>query len=88
MFVDHTVEDFIQAQDGESHQIQINSYCENARTLLHETEDKSVQGIRPSHFVILKLLGKGATARVFLVRCVINDKVYAMKVGNSKCLET
>lgn len=34
----------------------------------------------PQHFEMISLLGKGATARVILVRCVLNQRVYAMKV--------
>ncbi|KAK8820671.1 protein kinase [Blastocystis sp. ATCC 50177/Nand II] len=76
----NTVEDFIRVQDGESTPIQIDAYGKNASVLLNESNEESAQGIRPSLFVILKMIGKGATARVFLVRCTMNNRVYAMKV--------
>lgn len=36
--------------------------------------------IGPQHFEMLCLLGSGATAKVILVRCLLNQRVYAMKV--------
>lgn len=87
MLVDNTVEDFIRVQDGESTPIQIDAYGKNASVLLNESNEESAQGIRPSLFVILKMIGKGATARVFLVRCTMNNRVYAMKVGYLKCCD-
>ena len=37
--------------------------------------------IGPQHFVLLNLLGEGAMGKVILVRCVLNNKLYEMKVG-------
>lgn len=48
-------------------------------TELHDTVEE-VEKIGPKHFVMIRLLGVGAMGKVILVRCVINNKLYAMKV--------
>ena len=44
--------------------------------------------IGPQHFEMVCLLGKGATARVILVRCTLNQRVYAMKVVDKSTFQT
>lgn len=44
--------------------------------------------IGPQHFEMVCLLGKGATARVILVRCTLNQRVYAMKVVAKSTFQT
>ena len=41
---------------------------------------ESGDSLGPQHFEMISLLGKGATARVILVRCLLNNRAYAMKV--------
>ena len=52
-----------------------------------ETYNNKNVGDSPSHFKILKLLGKGALGKVYKVRSIIDNQVYAMKIFDKE-LET
>ena len=56
-------------------------------TELHDTVEEG-EKIGPKHFVMIRLLGVGAMGKVILVRCVINNKLYAMKMINKKSMNT
>ena len=75
------MEELIHCQDGNTIPIKTEAYSGYASELGGEIGEERADGLSPNLFVIIKLLGKGATGRVFLVRCTINNKVYAMKVS-------
>ena len=77
------MEELIHRQDGNTIPIKTEMYNSCASKMGSEIGEEYGDGLSPNLFVIIKLLGKGATARVFLVRCTINSKVYAMKVSIS-----
>lgn len=45
---------------------------------------ENTKGKRIGHYQILRSLGKGATAEVFLATDVLSDVLYALKIGNNK----
>ena len=71
--IEPTVAEFIKTVEGEDIKISTEEFVDI-------TDEKEVEGIGPQHFVMISMLGKGATGRVVLVQCTINNKVYAMKV--------
>ena len=52
-----------------------------------ETYNNKNVGDSPSHFKIIKLLGKGALGKVYKVRSLIDNQIYAMKIFDKE-LET
>ena len=52
------------------------------------SNEDAASGIGPQHFNMISLLGRGATAKVFLVRCTLNNKVYAMKILEKRKMKT
>lgn len=72
--IGQTVQDFI----GSGSDVTIETFPKLADELESQTSKNIAIG--PQHFEMLCLLGSGATARVILVRCLLNQRVYAMKV--------
>lgn len=68
----------IKTVEGEDVAVETETFPELTQEM--KNEEQVVNGIGPQHFSMISLLGKGATGRVILVRCTINNKVYAMKV--------
>lgn len=73
-----TLNELIQKVEGEGVPISVEMFPDL------KTEIPSVvefpKEIGPQHFVLLNLLGEGAMGKVILVRCILNNKLYAMKV--------
>ncbi len=69
-----TIQDLIESVDG----IGAKVVTETFLSMKDQVGDDTSLG--PQHFEMISLLGKGATARVILVRCLLNQRVYAMKV--------
>lgn len=76
--IESTVADFIKTVEGENVIIETKTFSEL------QNSEQVVNGIGPQHFTMLSLLGKGATGKVILVKCTINEKIYAMKVLDLK----
>ena len=73
-----TLNELIEQVEGEGVPITVEMFPD-INTEIPSVADIPKQ-IGPQHFVLLNLLGEGAMGKVLLVRCILNNKLYAMKV--------
>ena len=73
------MDELIEQVEGEGVPITVEMFPD-IKTEISSVADIPKQ-IGPQHFVLLNLLGEGAMGKVLLVRCILNNNLYAMKVG-------
>lgn len=79
-----TLNELIEQVEGEGVPIKVEMFPD-IKTEIPSVADIPKQ-IGPQHFVLLNLLGEGAMGKVILVRCILNNKLYAMKVVTQSLL--
>ena len=79
-----TLNELIEQVEGEGVPITVEMFPD-INTDIPSVADIPKQ-IGPQHFVLLNLLGEGAMGKVLLVRCILNNKLYAMKVVTQSLL--
>jgi p70 ribosomal S6 kinase len=65
---------------------EVNS-TENINIIPSNKQNKKKVTIGPQHFDLLKLIGEGAFGKVILVKNILNNEFYAMKVISKKLLK-